>query len=225
MNEAYSLLDNKQEAGDDSEFIGAADFYDPIAALLSSIGGEAENLTEELRKYGIKYEHLSALCDEDLSLLGMKNKKVRDEVLAEISSLPNQMEHYDGELKTLNKQEYIGDVLANMSSQLDNLKILLVLTQHRIQTHHVNNVQINENKYASEVVANVCHKLKHGTLELQNSVDRLLQGQLPRDEPKDVQRVSSAPSTCHMKILLMASVLLSSAYLGLKYFKVKPFMM
>lgn len=48
------------------------------------------------RKYGIKYEHLSALSDEDLNLLGMKSKKVREEVLAEISSLPNQMEHYDG---------------------------------------------------------------------------------------------------------------------------------
>lgn len=49
MNEAYSLFDTKQEAGDDGEFIGTTDFYDPIAALLSSIGGEAENLTEELR--------------------------------------------------------------------------------------------------------------------------------------------------------------------------------
>ncbi|KAL1379113.1 hypothetical protein pipiens_015142 [Culex pipiens pipiens] len=225
MNEAYSVLDDKKEPGDEDEFIGAADFFDPIAALLSSIGGEAENLTEELRKYGIKYEHLSALCDEDLSLLGMKNKKVREEVLVEISSLPNQMEHYDGELKTLNTGEYVGDVLANISSQLDNLKALLVLTQVKIHTHHVNNVQIDDTKYASEVLVNVCEKLTRGTIELQNSMETLLEGRSPQNETKAIQRVSAAPSKCPMKFLLMGSVLLSSAYLGFKYFRVKPFLM
>lgn len=234
MNEAYSVLDSnnaKQEQGagdedDGEELIGTADFYDPVAALLSSIGGEAENLTEELRKYGIKYEHLSGLCDEDLSLLGMKNAKVREEVLAEISSLPNQMEHYDGELKSLNKAEYVGEVLANISTQLDNLKALLLVTQHRIQTHHVNNVQVDDTKYASEVVVNVCQKLKRGTIEVLDSVEKLLQGQYPHETAKPIQRVSSAPKkSCPMSKLLLVSIFLSSAYLGLKYLKVKPFVM
>ncbi|XP_055616999.1 uncharacterized protein LOC129762595 isoform X3 [Toxorhynchites rutilus septentrionalis] len=98
MNEALRSVnvDDTHDSGDeDNGFTLTTDFFDPIAALLSSIGGEAENLTEELRKYGIKYEHLSGLVDEDLTILGLKNTKIREEVLAEISCLPNQVEHYE----------------------------------------------------------------------------------------------------------------------------------
>lgn len=52
MNEAFRAIDakgNQDDGEDDDGLVEMTDFYDPIAALLSSIGGEAENLTEELR--------------------------------------------------------------------------------------------------------------------------------------------------------------------------------
>lgn len=173
---------NNEEVDEDDGLFEIAEFYDPIAALLSSIGGEAENLTEQLRTYGIKYEHLSGLSDEDLIIMGLKNKKVREEVLSEIANLPNQMENYDESLRTLKVDDYIGKILVNMSTHLDNLNACLMLTKLRMSKYHVRNVQLSETKYASEVAINVCQKLCTQTKRIRKVLQNLQEGKLNKME-------------------------------------------
>ncbi|XP_053698523.1 uncharacterized protein LOC128745472 [Sabethes cyaneus] len=203
---------------DDEALVEMTDFYDPIAALLSSIGGEAENLTEELRKYGIKYEHLSGLCDEDLALMGMKNKKIRNEVLSEISSLPNQMDHYDIAMKSLNVKTYVRNVLQNVAAQVDNLNAMLLLTKLRISAQHVENVQVAENKYASQVAVSVCQKLYTKTAELEDLVDQLKQGEPTKDNALELSKRSSRRS--FLKKTIIATLVLGATIQGMKYFRV-----
>uniref|UniRef100_A0A182QDH6 SAM domain-containing protein n=1 Tax=Anopheles farauti TaxID=69004 RepID=A0A182QDH6_9DIPT len=71
------------------------EYYDPVAILLSSVNYDTENLTDELRKCGVRYNQLSGLVEEDLQLMGMTNKTAIDEILTELSSLSNQNRLYD----------------------------------------------------------------------------------------------------------------------------------
>lgn len=221
MNEAFRAIDaggNQDEGEDDDGLVEMTDFYDPIAALLSSIGGEAENLTEELRKYEIKYEHLSGLCEEDLIVMGLKNKKIRDEVLIDIAALPNQIEHYDLAMKSINTQDYIHEVLSNAQKHLESMTALLTLTQLKISTHHVDNVQVEENKYASEVAVSVCEKLATKCSEIEQFVKDLKQGRFLRIPVFSNDKTKPKKGGCYRNLLLV-SMILGCVYIGAKLFK------
>ncbi|XP_055616997.1 uncharacterized protein LOC129762595 isoform X1 [Toxorhynchites rutilus septentrionalis] len=219
MNEALRSVnvDDTHDSGDeDNGFTLTTDFFDPIAALLSSIGGEAENLTEELRKYGIKYEHLSGLVDEDLTILGLKNTKIREEVLAEISCLPNQVEHYEIALKTLDLHNYIQGVLSKVSSHTETLNALLGLIQLRIDCQHVENVLIERDKYAAAEARTLCRRLHERTAYINNILNKIGQGQLNktfRHWPKYLKKTYIFKNVC------LASLFLYGTYLGMKAFK------
>ncbi|XP_058467972.1 uncharacterized protein LOC131440585 [Malaya genurostris] len=221
MNEAFrarNAVADQECENEDDRLVEITDFYDPIAALLSSIGGEAENLTEELRSYGIKYEHLSGLCDEDLKILGLKNEKNRQEVLAEISCLPNQIEHYDIATRVLDDHGYTKEVLQNISTHLDSLTALLSLTHLRISTSHVNDVQISENKYASEVGLRICHKVNTRTVELENLIADIKLKKFCKLKPKTLKCMSISKMYAMDKVLL-PTLLIGTALVGLKFFK------
>lgn len=221
MNEAFRAIDakgNQDDGEDDDGLVEMTDFYDPIAALLSSIGGEAENLTEELRKYDIKYEHLSGLCDEDLVVLGLKSKKIREEVLAEIAVLPNQMDHYDQAIKSLNIQDYARDILTNVQSHLDSLCALLTLTQLKLSAQHVENVQIENDKYASEAAVSICEKLSMKSGEIEQFIKELKKGRFSRDNIRSKHKSSNRAGS-HLNKVLLASLLIGCAYFGFRNFK------
>ncbi|XP_029733713.1 uncharacterized protein LOC109427357 [Aedes albopictus] len=221
MNEAFRAIDAKgtqDDAEDDDGLVEMTDFYDPIAALLSSIGGEAENLTEELRKYDIKYEHLSGLCDEDLVVLGLKNKRIREEVLAEIAVLPNQMDHYDQAMKTINIQDYAREILKNAQSHLDSLGALLTLTQLRLSAQHVDNVQIEDDKYASEAAVSLCEKLALKSSEIDQFIKELKKGRFSKDKVLSKQK-NSTRSGSYLNKVLFISLLAGCAYIGFRHFK------
>lgn len=47
------------------------------------------------RETNVQLKHLSALTDEDLTMMGIKNPIVRQSLLEEFAVLPNQVEHYE----------------------------------------------------------------------------------------------------------------------------------
>lgn len=195
------------------ESMGVTDIFDPIAALLSSVGGEAENLTEELRKYGIRYEHLSGLSDEDLTILGMKSKKSRQEVLAEIIDLPNQMEHYDGEMIKHNAHSYVSNALCNVTKYLDSLNTLLNLTLEKLQYHHVENVEINETNCASEVAVAVSKKLYMKTVDLRNMLEDVRCGKISEVKQTEVRTEKQS----FLAGIMVVVFVIGGSYFALRY--------
>lgn len=66
-----------------------------VATLLSYFGPSVEACSEEFDRQEIRFKDLSALCDEDLQLLGIKDADRRKEMLETFALLPNQTMHFD----------------------------------------------------------------------------------------------------------------------------------
>lgn len=121
-------------------------------------------------------------------------------------------------MKSINIEEYIRDVLLNAQKHLDSLSALLTLTQLKISTHHMENVQIEENKYASDVAVRVCEKLATKSCEIEQGIKDLKQGRLSRIQHSSNNNEKSKKGGCCYKLLLV-SVLLGCAYIGVKLVK------
>lgn len=121
-------------------------------------------------------------------------------------------------MKSINIQGYIREVLSNAQKHLESLSALLTLTQLKISTHHVENVQIEENKYASDVAVSVCEKLATKSCEIEQFVKDLKQGRFSRIQTSSSNNKEPKKGGCCYKLLLV-SMLLGCAYIGVKLFK------
>ena len=50
----------------------------------------SDDVIGQFGTYGITYSHLSTLSREDLNIMGIRDKKMQDEMLEEFKHLPNQ---------------------------------------------------------------------------------------------------------------------------------------
>lgn len=84
-------------------------------------------------------------------------------------------------MKKHNPHDYTSKVLNNISSYLESLDTLLIVTQIKFHHYHVANVQIDESTSASEVTLKVCQKLYSKIVEVQNLVRDIQCGKLSKD--------------------------------------------
>lgn len=121
-------------------------------------------------------------------------------------------------MKALNVKTYVQNVLQNTSTHLNNFNAMLMLVKLRISSQHIGNVQIAEDKYASQVAVSVCQKLYTRTVELRDLVDRIRKGEssIKVKAPETNKRNSRV---CYFKKFLMVSLVLGAAFTGMKYYR------
>uniref|UniRef100_A0A182N444 SAM domain-containing protein n=1 Tax=Anopheles dirus TaxID=7168 RepID=A0A182N444_9DIPT len=146
------------------------EYYDPVAILLSSVNYDTENLTDQLRICGVKYNQLSGLVEEDLQLMGMTNKKAIEEILCELSSLSNQKRLYDSVLRNEFKPtEYAETVFKNCSEHVEAIRCMMNLIQLKTQACFPQNVLLDERIYASEFSLQLCDKIEAKIEDIQSA--------------------------------------------------------
>uniref|UniRef100_A0A182T291 SAM domain-containing protein n=1 Tax=Anopheles maculatus TaxID=74869 RepID=A0A182T291_9DIPT len=134
--------------------------YDPVAILLSSVNHDTENLTEELRQCGVRYNQLSGLVEEDLREMGLTNSTAIQEILSELSSLSNQKRLYDSVLRNeFNPQQYAQTVFNNSLEHVEAISCMIRLIQLKTKASFPHNVLLDDRFYASEFCLQLTDKI------------------------------------------------------------------
>ncbi|XP_050100382.1 uncharacterized protein LOC126581020 [Anopheles aquasalis] len=181
------------------------EFYDPVAIFLSSVNYSTENLTDELKKCSVTYDQLSGLVEEDLRLMGMKSDLAIKEILSELSQLSKQRRMYDRVLGTeFQPVEYTKTVDRNTVEHLENIKMLIRLTQLKLKRTVPENVLLDNHVYASEISLELCAKI----------LNRLgdIQAILGPDQPSAESKLKSWIRQATLPVMLLSGVLLVSLY-------------
>lgn len=121
-------------------------------------------------------------------------------------------------MKTINIQDYAREILKNAQSHLDSLGALLTLTQLRLSAQHVDNVQIEDDKYASEAAVSLCEKLALKSSEIDQFIKELKKGRFSKDKVLSKQK-NSTRSGSYLNKVLFISLLAGCAYIGFRHFK------
>lgn len=66
-----------------------------LSTLLSSFGESIEDYSDNFLKEGVNFRDLSSLQDEDLMLMGFKNKEQRQSLIELFQQLPRQDPSYE----------------------------------------------------------------------------------------------------------------------------------
>lgn len=121
-------------------------------------------------------------------------------------------------MKTLDVQGYTRGILKNTLSHLDSLAALLTLTQLKLSAQHVENVQIEDDKYASEAAVSICQKLAIKSQEIEHFIKELRKGRFDKKKGFSNPNNRGKRGSCLHKILLV-SLLVGCTYIGIRHFK------
>jgi hypothetical protein len=121
------------------------------------------------RKHGIKYENLAAVSKADLELLGLKNQKTQNDVMASFADLTNQAPHYDDVASNMNIDQYNFLVLENISNHLENLKTSLAAAEIKFSMVVPEDIMLGDKLYSSDILLTTIDRMLENTRKIEKS--------------------------------------------------------
>ncbi|XP_017475611.1 PREDICTED: uncharacterized protein LOC108365907 [Rhagoletis zephyria] len=183
-----------------------------LTTLLSSHGDNSGECIEKLLAEEISYRDLASLSSADLELMGFKNSKEREDLLAFFAELPNQDPSYKSICGLVEAETYNGEIVSNAIDHLENMRSALRATNYKLKIMPPDDIVVGEKSFASRFVLEALTELQTVTGEIDKEVADLTQLLVEKQSSQKVNRTAKNRSFASVGVwALLCTVAAASA--------------
>ncbi|XP_055322896.1 uncharacterized protein LOC129578409 [Sitodiplosis mosellana] len=127
-------------------------FDDPVLKIIRGFPSVTDETIKRIKESDIMHKDLSALSHKDLELFGLEDAETRREMIAELSSQPNQAVHFEKYVAEMDSAKYKETAYKNILDQLRLMNMVLEASQTTLKANPIKyDKLVDDNVYISSL--------------------------------------------------------------------------